>query len=128
MGERKSLAESTESFVERQIREAMERGEFADLPGAGKPLDLDDDDPMWWIKRKMRDEGLSPVLPPRLQLRSDVATRLVAILTMKAEADVRSAVAELNGRITAFNRTSLEGSDQAPLDVDVVLDRWRKRG
>src|SRR3712207_2155471 len=27
--------------VEEQIREAMERGEFDDLPGRGKPLDLD---------------------------------------------------------------------------------------
>lgn len=27
--------------VEEQIREAMERGEFDDLPGKGKPLDLD---------------------------------------------------------------------------------------
>ena len=28
-----------ESPVEKQIREAMERGEFDDLPGAGKPLE-----------------------------------------------------------------------------------------
>jgi len=27
--------------VEEQIREAMERGEFDDLPGKGRPLDLD---------------------------------------------------------------------------------------
>jgi DnaJ family protein C protein 28 len=31
-----------ESAVEKQIREAMERGEFENLPGAGKPLDLDE--------------------------------------------------------------------------------------
>ena len=35
------------------IREAQERGEFDNLPGAGKPLtDLGDtDDPMWWVRR-----------------------------------------------------------------------------
>jgi DnaJ family protein C protein 28 len=32
--------EDWESTVERQIREAMERGEFDNLPGKGKPLDL----------------------------------------------------------------------------------------
>ena len=39
--------------MERAIREAQERGEFDDLPGAGKPLaDLGDpDDPMWWVRR-----------------------------------------------------------------------------
>ena len=32
-------------LAERKIEEAIERGEFDDLPGAGRPLDLDDLDP-----------------------------------------------------------------------------------
>lgn len=32
---------SVESAIEQKIREAMERGEFDNLSGAGKPLDLD---------------------------------------------------------------------------------------
>ncbi len=31
------------ALVERRIEEAVARGEFDDLPGAGRPLDLDDD-------------------------------------------------------------------------------------
>jgi hypothetical protein len=31
----------SEKLIEEKIREAMERGEFDDLPGKGKPLDLD---------------------------------------------------------------------------------------
>ena len=31
------------AIAERKIQEAMERGEFDDLPGKGKPLDLSDD-------------------------------------------------------------------------------------
>jgi hypothetical protein len=34
--------DSWEGHVEQMIREAQERGEFDDLPGAGKPLDLTD--------------------------------------------------------------------------------------
>lgn len=34
-----------EIIAERKIEEAIERGEFDDLPGAGHPLDLDDLDP-----------------------------------------------------------------------------------
>jgi len=30
-------------YVEEQIREAQERGDFSNLPGAGKPLNLDDE-------------------------------------------------------------------------------------
>ena len=47
-----------ESLVERQIREARERGEFDDLPGRGRPLDLSDTGELWWVRRKLRDEGL----------------------------------------------------------------------
>ena len=33
-----------ESWIDRQIREAIERGAFDDLPSAGKPLRLDPDE------------------------------------------------------------------------------------
>src|SRR5215203_6128450 len=32
---------SIESAIEKQIKEAMARGEFDNLPGSGKPLDLE---------------------------------------------------------------------------------------
>ena len=32
-----------DALAEERIREALERGEFEDLPGAGRPLDLEDD-------------------------------------------------------------------------------------
>ena len=47
--------------AENRIREAMERGEFENLEGAGRPFcDLDGHDaPNWWIVRKLQREGLS---------------------------------------------------------------------
>jgi len=69
MTERKPPGVSFESWIDRQIREAMERGEFDNLPGAGKPIpDLDKaTDELWWIRQKMRSEGLSTeaALPTR---------------------------------------------------------------
>ncbi len=48
-----------ESFQERIIREAIERGEFDGLKGAGKPLRLENpNDPDWWIKDKIERERL----------------------------------------------------------------------
>ncbi len=38
-----SLLPAYETLIEQRIREATERGEFNDLPGAGKPMQLDDD-------------------------------------------------------------------------------------
>lgn len=47
-------------MVERQIREAMERGEFDHLPGAGEPIaGLDRPyDPGWWAKGWLRRHRL----------------------------------------------------------------------
>ena len=62
-----------ESRVEKMIREATERGDFDNLPGMGKPLNLKGlDDPDWWAKQKIKDEDLdsSALLPPTLQLLS----------------------------------------------------------
>ena len=50
-----------ESLVERQIRLAIERGEFSDLPGAGRPIDDLDEayDPLWWVKKWAKREGVT---------------------------------------------------------------------
>ncbi len=37
------LLPAYETLIEQRIREATERGEFEDLPGAGQPMQLDDD-------------------------------------------------------------------------------------
>ncbi len=51
-----------ESVVERRIREAMERGEFDDLPGTGEPLpDAGRPyDELWWVKKWLKRNELSP--------------------------------------------------------------------
>ncbi len=53
-----------ESAIEKQIREAMERGDFDNLPGRGKPLDLRRDPhvpPEWEAAfRLLKDAGYAP--------------------------------------------------------------------
>ena len=49
-------------LAERKIEEAIARGEFDNLPGAGRPLDLDDEDPLWpeevrMARRILRNSG-----------------------------------------------------------------------
>jgi hypothetical protein len=49
-------ADRHETLAERLIREAMEAGEFDDLPGTGKPLPgagVSDDD-LWWVREWLR--------------------------------------------------------------------------
>jgi hypothetical protein len=46
--------------ADNKIRTAIEAGEFDDLPGLGKPSPLIDEpyDPLWWVRRKLRQENL----------------------------------------------------------------------
>ena len=43
------------TWVDLQVRQAMERGEFDDLPGAGKPIEGlgAEHDPDWWLKKSL---------------------------------------------------------------------------
>src|SRR5262245_20414731 len=56
-----------DALAERRIREAQERGDFDDLPGAGSPLELDDDalvpEELRAAYRVLRNAGC---LPPEL--------------------------------------------------------------
>ena len=101
---RKPLAAPFETWIEQQIREAQENGVFDDLRGAGKPLaDLDEPyDPMWWVKRKLRDEKLS-LLPAALQVRLDLERALDA----RTEPELRERL-HRTGRELVLQRHSLE--------------------
>ena len=74
MTERKPAGVRFESWVERQIRDARERGSFDELPGAGKPLPKAASDDLAWVREKVRREGLpvSALLPPSLAVAKEV--------------------------------------------------------
>jgi hypothetical protein len=116
----------SESWMDQVIQDAAARGEFADLPGKGKPLAGLNDDPDWWVKDKLRREGVS-VIPTSLQLRQEVARMREEIARTRREDQVRRRIAELNAKIRAANRTITSGppSDIAPLDEDQEILRWR---
>ena len=129
MTERKPAWQPWESWSERQIRERMEGGEFANLPGAGKPFaDLGDpNDELWWIKQKLRREKIS-LLPPTLELRKEVADAKARIATASSEAQAREIVSAINRRIVAANAGATAGppTDLMPLDPERVVAAWRE--
>ncbi|MFD0214390.1 DUF1992 domain-containing protein, partial [Streptomyces hirsutus] len=101
MTERKPPGVDFESWVDRQIRDAEARGDFARLPGAGKPLPRDMETPydeMWWVKRKLAREGYS-VLPPTLALRKEAEDALEAAYAAPSERVVRRILTEINVKI-----------------------------
>lgn len=128
MTERKPFGMNYETWIDRQIREAQERGDFEQLPGAGKPIkgldrpwDLTD-----WARDLIRRENLS-ILPPGLELRRHVERELDEIMKLGAEVGVRKAVEALNAHIRETNRQVFEGPESLvrPLDVEAVVEQWK---
>ena len=118
-----------ESRIDRQIREAQERGEFDDLPGTGKPLPPTggEFDPDWWLRDLARREDLSMALPPAFALRREVEDLPLKLARKRTEAEVRAVVAELNDRILAARRGPVDGPPVTlnVVDVEQVVRRWR---
>ena len=101
MTERKPSGVSFESWVERQLREARDRGSFDDLPGAGKPLPRTPSDELAWVREKARRENLpvSVLLPPALAgVAKEVEDLPGRLARERSEARVRSMVKDLNIR------------------------------
>jgi hypothetical protein len=92
-------------MAERRILEAMERGEFDDLPGKGKPLELEDDDPMVpeelrMAYRIMKNAGM---LPPELELRKEILRLSDLLDAVRDEGERRARRRELDYKLMKLN-------------------------
>ena len=120
-----------ESWVDKQIREAQERGEFDNLPGAGKPLSgLDDPDPDWWVKKMMAREGLDPsdAMPPVMILRREHASFPESLLDVRTEDGVREVLRDYNLRVLDDRRRPAFGKESPVWAPTVESSRWSSGG
>jgi hypothetical protein len=119
-----------QTWVDLQIKQAMDRGEFDDLPGAGKPIeDLGEHhDPDWWVKRLVERERIT-VLPPSIALRKEDAELDAALDRYNTEAEVRRHVEDFNERVVRARYSLHEGPPliTMPRDVDAAVEGWRER-
>jgi hypothetical protein len=129
MTERKPADMSFRSWVDQQIHEAAERGEFDNLPGAGKPLPRSNeaDDGQAWLRDYLRREGVNTeeVLPEPLRLRKEAERLAGTVHLLASEQHVREAVAELNERIMKWRRIPLGPPIFVALvDEQAMIIRW----
>lgn len=119
-----------ESLIDQQIKAAEARGEFDDLPGAGKPLP-NIDKPYsedWWLRQLAERENLGRhALPPSLALRKEAQDLREGIVPARSERAVRDAVADYNERVVQARRKPLSGPSVVleELDADEVVRAWR---
>nr|MCW2728547.1 hypothetical protein [Aeromicrobium sp.] len=118
-------------WVDMQVQQAIRRGEFDNLPGAGKPIAGIDrpHDPDWWIKRLIERERITGVLPPALALRKEDAELDATLDRITTPTGVRQAVDDFNARIIEARR-QLQGGPPVitPLrDGDDEVASWHRR-
>jgi Domain of unknown function (DUF1992) len=85
-----------DALAEARIEEAIARGELDGLPGAGRPLVLDDDrlipEELRAVYRLLKNAGF---VPPEVEARRDVADLVALLATLDDDATRRRAVAKL---------------------------------
>ena len=91
-------------IAEQRIREAIERGEFDHLEGAGKPLDLGNDS---WIPEDLRMSYKilknAGCLPLELELRKEVINLRELLGTIDDNQERIKKIRELNFRLLKLN-------------------------
>ena len=86
-----------DSLAEQRIREAQEKGEFDDLPGAGAPLDLGDDalvpEELRAAYRLLKNAGF---LPPELEAHREIRQLEQLLQTVEDDGKRASVLARIN--------------------------------
>ncbi|QWF78453.1 J-domain-containing protein [Amycolatopsis sp. CA-230715] len=121
-----------ESWLDTQVRQAEERGELENLPGAGKPLPKGRTrTALEWAAELARREGddTLAMLPPSLALAKEAELLPGRAAKERSERAVRALVTELNERIMKAYRQPQDGPPMRVriVDADEVVEEWRKR-
>ncbi|QDU36415.1 hypothetical protein Mal4_07010 [Maioricimonas rarisocia] len=128
--DRKPAGESWESFADRRIREASEQGEFDKLPGLGQPIPGIDEplDENWWVRQKLRNEGLS-VVPPTIEARRKREQALEKVPSLGSEQAVRRLLEKVNETIREAQFSAAAGPAKGvhPVDIEQVVQQWREQ-
>jgi hypothetical protein len=144
-----------ESLVDQKIREAMEQGEFDDLPGTGEPIDISvnpfEDPEMRLAHRMLRNAGFAPSW---IEERKDIDAELEIARTQlargwtiqqnargtknergaqarweKAATSFRAQAAELNQRIAAWNlKIPAAGFQRRLIDIEKEVRQVEQPG
>ena len=135
-----------ESLTEKKLREAIENGEFDDLPGKGEPLDLKEnpfEDPdLRVVHRLLRNAGFAPAW---IEERKAIDTEFEAARTMLSRAwalfgavgkppnesewersarEFREKIAELNQRIRLYNlKAPAAVFHRGHIDRDKIIEK-----
>ncbi|WP_345080959.1 DUF1992 domain-containing protein [Brachybacterium paraconglomeratum] len=116
--------------VESAIEQAARRGDFDNLPGAGKPLDLPAaHDPDWWINQRLASGEIDSqaLLPVVVLLRKEFERREETLAALPDERAVREYAEDFTQRVHQDRRANPFQRMLAPAwDPEDAVARWRE--
>jgi DnaJ-like protein len=102
--------------AEQKIREAMARGEFDNLPGAGKPLVMEDcagvPEELRMAYKVLKNAGC---VPPEVELRKEIVTLRNLLATLEEGEERRTRLRELNFKLLRLNTMR-----RRPVDLEAL--------
>jgi hypothetical protein len=119
-------------LADRRIEEAMREGKFDNLPGKGKPIELE---PMpadenarlaWWAIRLMKNADYTP---DEVRIRKQIDTLKDELTKAGTEARVVALVTAINAAVRNLNTlgTNALTSPVAPVSLEIERRRFRER-
>ncbi len=107
-----------DKIAEERIRQAMEHGEFDDLPGKGKPLEIEDDSHLPAdLRMSYKILKNADCLPPELELRKEILSTQELLSGIQDTQEKYRQMQKLNYLIMKLN---LSGSRSVALEHNQV--------
>jgi len=109
-----------ERLAEERIREAMERGEFDDLPLAGKPLPLESNgfvpEDLRLAYKLLKDAGY---LPKEMELRKEIVSLRELLATVEDDGERLKLGRRINDLVLRLNLLTKRSFDRVDFEVHV---------
>ena len=126
------LESALRRLADKRIEDAMREGKFDNLPGAGKPLDLE---PMpadenarmtWWMLRILKNNNFTP---EEVRWRRQIDRLKEELDAATTERRVEALVKQVNGLVHQLNTlgTNAINIAVAPISLETERQRLRKR-
>lgn len=118
--------------AEKRIEDAMKEGKFENLPGAGKPLDLEPLPPdenarmTWWALRILKSNGFTP---DEIRWRKAIEYLKAKLNNARYEWEIAPVVKQANELVQKLNTlgTNAIKLGIAPLDEAEEIQKFRDR-
>lgn len=115
-------------LADRRIEEAMREGKFDNLPGAGKPIDLEPMPAeenarlMWWALRLLKQNDF---IPEEVRWHKALDRLREAVNTVSEEAELAKLVAQINELVRKINTLGTNALMTSAAPVDLELEKKR---